>query len=112
MEGRQKVGKTAAQRLSATYNCAATSRLTPSCGGILRLAAAFVTFCRSHPPNPSKDRLTPSNVSTRCLFLASGRLCQAMSALYRYEQHNLPMRGLMQILIVGNLRKCTLLFHD
>jgi hypothetical protein len=66
--GGQRREKTAAQRLSATFHYTTTSRPIPSDEGILRLAAAFVALYCSHLPNPSKDRLTPSNTSTRYLF--------------------------------------------
>ena len=36
--------------------------------GVLRLSAAFVTYYRSWLSNPSKDCLTPSNLSTRYFF--------------------------------------------
>ena len=76
--------------------------------GILRLAAAFVTYYRSRLSNPSKDCLTPSKTSTKCLLLALGRLCQAIPGLYRCKQHNLPPQSIMQILVAGYLHKCLL----
>jgi hypothetical protein len=74
-----------------TYNCTATHHLSPSCRDVLRLSAAFVIYYRSRLFNPSKDRLTPSKTTIRCLFLVLGRLCQAIPALYGCEQQNLPL---------------------
>jgi len=54
----------------------------------------------------------PSKASTGRVFLALRRLCQAIPGLDRCEQHNLPVQGLMQILIAEYLHKCILLFRD
>jgi hypothetical protein len=58
--------------------------------GCIRLSAAVVTLYHSWLYNPRKGRLTLSHTSTGCLFLALGRLCQALPAFYRCEQYKLP----------------------
>src|SRR6266702_4112840 len=84
---------------SRTYSCTATRRLILSYGVYDGLRQPLSLDYRSHPSNPSKDRLTPSKTTMRCLFLALRRLCQHIPALYRCEQHNLPPEGIMQILV-------------
>src|SRR6266566_3178303 len=56
-----------------TCNCTATRRLIPSCGMHYGFRQPVSLCYRSHPPNPSKDRLTPSKTTMRCLFLGSRR---------------------------------------
>ena len=80
----------------------------PLIQGVLRLSAAFVNYYGSRLSNPSKDCLTPSKTTIRCLFLALSRLCQVIPGLYRCEPHKLPPQSIMQILVAEYLHKCIL----
>ena len=100
--------KTAAQRRRCNFSLSGHPPSNPSCGVNDGLRQPLSLYYRSHPSNPSKDRLTPSKTTIRCLFLALGCLCQPIPALYRCEQQNLPLWGIMQILVVAYLHKCML----
>ena len=93
------------KQLEATYNCTATSRLTPSCGVNYGLWQPLSLYYRSHLSNPSKDCLTPSKTAIQGLFLALSRLCQPRRALYRCEQQNLPLESIMPFLVAEYLHK-------
>jgi hypothetical protein len=91
-----------------TYNCAATRSLILSYGVYDGLRQPLSPYYRSRLSNPRKGRLAPSKPTIRGLFLALHRLCQPIPALYRCEQHNLPLWGLIQILVAECLHKCIL----